>query len=169
MSQNLSSSSTGRNLRVRDCLSNEKPVFISPDAPIMESLQKFKVNRCDMLIVSRDDKNIDGIVTDRDVAIRLADTANYENLRVSDAMNPDTATPVVVAKDEDFLWEIGHKMISAANVRRIPVVKEGLAIGVLSLADIANKDPELAGNILSSIRSHPNPLASSGSSLPFSV
>jgi len=168
--------SSSSNKRVRDILShNEKPIFINPDASIADCLKTFKQNNVGFVIVSDNNETVTGVLTDRDVACRLADTANYENLRVKDCMYPTNdpnSNKLVIAKDDDDVRTVASKM-SQAHVRRVPIVdKRGKAVGVLSLSDIAKVDPELAGNMLSNLSVPPStanleqPWSASSSSSP---
>jgi CBS domain-containing protein len=83
-------------------------------------------------VVVTDNGELRGIVTDRDIAIRLVaenkgpDTA----IREATSMNLDTVGP-----DTD-LDQVVQRMRSS-NVRRIPVVENGRPVGVLSLGDLA--------------------------------
>ena len=87
-----------------------------------------------------------GIVTDRDIVLRCI---------VSGA---GTATPlreimsrcVITASPDDEINTAADKM-KRAQIRRLPVTKNGELVGMLSLSDIAKHDPACAESILKSV------------------
>lgn len=93
-----------------------------------------------------------GIVTDRDVALRcIAADSTPENTPLKEVMS----RCVITAAPEDDVESAAQKM-SAAQVRRLPVVKNGRLVGMLSISDLA-KAPgcsALSSNTLSEISSN---------------
>lgn len=89
---------------------------------------------CGFLPVVGSDGVVVGVVTDRDIALcawrrRLTLAA----LQVNDAMN---RAPVVVGDEETV--ERAEQVMAEARVHRLPVVNgSGVAVGVISLGDIA--------------------------------
>ena len=74
-----------------------------------------------------------GIVTDRDVALRCIAADNApEDTPLKEIMS----RCVVTAAPDDNVETAAHKM-SAAQVRRLPVVKNGRLVGMLSISDLA--------------------------------
>ena len=89
-------------------------------------------------VIVLDNGRVSGILTDRDIAIRLV------------AQDKDTSTPVaeivsetdVVTVSPDTPVEHAIRLIRNRAVRRLPVVQQGRAVGVLSLGDLAiERDP----------------------------
>lgn len=82
-----------------------------------------------------------GIVTDRDIVVRcLAREGNCDSMRLEEICSPDLAT----LRPDD---EVDHAVALMRDkaIRRIPVVKNGKAVGILSLGDLAlQRDPESA-------------------------
>lgn len=75
-----------------------------------------------------------GIVTDRDIIVRcVAADQNPGRVSVKDIMSPapETVSP------EDSVHTAARRM-AASQVRRLPVVREGKVLGVLSLGDLAS-------------------------------
>jgi len=94
------------------------------------------------------DGRVSGIVTDRDIAIRLI----AENRRLSDVKVREIASgdPVVIGPDADIAS--AARLMAAQRIRRLPVVEDGSLVGMLSLGDIsADGDAQAAGQALSEI------------------
>jgi CBS domain-containing protein len=91
-----------------------------------------------------------GIVTDRDLAIKVvAEAKDANSMKIADVMTRD---PVRCRQEED-IQEVLERM-SGYQVRRIPVVDENNCIvGIISQADIANRisNPETVGTVVQEI------------------
>ena len=81
-----------------------------------------------------------GIVTDRDLAIRAAAKGlDPTSTTVKEVFTPTVAT---TAPTDSVHEAIG--LMRAKNVRLLPVVESGKAIGIVSLGDISSKtEPDL--------------------------
>ncbi len=77
-----------------------------------------------------------GVITDRDITCRtVAKGKNPLDLTVSECMS----TPLVSVKPEDTLENV-YRIMEENQIRRIPVVDDGSkCIGIVSLADIAQR------------------------------
>ena len=74
-----------------------------------------------------------GIVTDRDIALRLAaDSMDPHSTSIDRIM---TANPKTISADADL--ESALQLMSKGSVRRIPVTQDGRLVGLLSSADVA--------------------------------
>ena len=83
-----------------------------------------------------------GLLTDRDIVTRCISQGKTANAtKVSELMTTDVA---YVTPDQSVHEAIS--MMAAERVRRLPVVKEGVVDGMVSLADIAriHSGPEIA-------------------------
>ncbi|HLU74802.1 MAG TPA: CBS domain-containing protein [Nonomuraea sp.] len=91
-------------------------------------------------IIVNDHGRMTGIVTDRDIAIRC----------VADEKGPDTpvreaCSAGVEAVGPDTSIEQAVRLMREHAVRRLPVVEDGRAIGILSIGDLAmEQDPNSA-------------------------
>lgn len=79
-----------------------------------------------------------GVVTDRDIVCRaVADGKNPLTLTAGDVMT----SPAVTAKEGDHMDNI-KGMMETHQIRRVPVVdRTGEICGIVSLADIARREP----------------------------
>lgn len=76
-----------------------------------------------------------GMLTDRDIVLRcVAKNKNPGSVKVSDVCSQGA----VSVRPEEDLADAVHLM-SAEQVRRLPVVENGKVIGMLSFADIARE------------------------------
>src|SRR5262249_5616949 len=74
-----------------------------------------------------------GIVTDRDIVVRVVADNKGSETRVADAMTTDLHT---VAPD-DFVFE-AVRLMGERQVRRVPVVNDdGSLAGIIAMADVA--------------------------------
>lgn len=123
---------------VRDFMTPE-PVTLPDTSSIIDGARLMRDAGIGDVIVLDEDGQVAGIVTDRDIAIRA----------VAEGRDPlTTQLGVVASKDlstlspDQSISEAARLMKDKA-IRRIPVVEEGRAVGVLSLGDLAARlDPE---------------------------
>lgn len=81
---------------------------------------------------------IEGIVTDRDIAVRGVAKGCGIETPVSAIMSRD----VEVVREDDDVGEV-HDRMSAAQVRRLPVVNDaGELTGIVALADVARSEDD---------------------------
>jgi len=79
------------------------------------------------------DGRLTGILTDRDIAIRvLAESRDPATVRAGDVCSADL---VAVGVDDDVADAI--RAMSERAVRRVPVVDDGVPVGILSIGDVA--------------------------------
>jgi CBS domain-containing protein len=82
--------------------------------------------------------NLFGIVTDRDIVVRcLARGGDCDEILLADICSPEVAT---LRPDDDVDHAVS--LMRDKAIRRVPVVKNGKAVGILSLGDLAlERDP----------------------------
>jgi CBS domain-containing protein len=100
------------------------------------------------LVVTEQDK-VTAIVTDRDIVIRgIAEGTDPSEGRVGDVCSGELTT---LSPDDSV--EDAVKAVRDQDVRRLPVVEDGKAVGIVSLGDLAiEQDP---GSVLADISSEP--------------
>lgn len=131
-------------LLVRDVMSPR--VFrVSPDTPVRELLELASTHRLRAVPVVGEDREVLGMVTDRDLlrhllplALRPGDAASQgasaEGLKVRDIMSRS----VMCISEEQGLAEVASVMVNK-DVERLPVVHEGKLTGFLTRGDILRK------------------------------
>ena len=127
---------------VREVMS-AAPDTVRPTDTVQEAARLMRTSEIGGVIVETKKGRLLGIVTDRDLAIRAAAKGlNPTNTTVKDVFTPTVA---ITAPTDSVQEAIG--LMRAKNVRRLPVVESGKAIGIVSLEDISietEPDPVLA-------------------------
>ncbi|MFD7713340.1 CBS domain-containing protein [Streptomyces sp. NPDC059785] len=115
-------------------------VAVRPDTSLVEAAQLMRAQDVGDVLVADGDQVV-GVLTDRDIALRaVADGA--DPLAVS-AQAVCTPNPVVIGPD--FAVAAAARLMRHHALRRLPVVKDGHAVGMVSLGDLAvAEDPESA-------------------------
>lgn len=109
-------------------------VAVRPDASLVEAARPMRAQDIGDVLVA-DGQRIVGVLTDRDITVRAV-AEGTDPLAVS-ALSVCTPDPVAAAA----------ALMRAHAVRRLPVVEDGLPVGVVSLGDLAgaeNPDSVLA-------------------------
>jgi CBS domain-containing protein len=118
---------------IREVMTKD-PVCLSETTSATQAAKAMRDSDIGDVIVVRDgDDQIQGIVTDRDIAIRVvADGADPDNVTLDQiySRNIDTLTP-------DNSVEDAIKMMREKDIRRIPIVDDGRPVGIVSLGDLA--------------------------------
>ena len=114
-------------------LITRSPVTIGRNDSATDAALQMKEGDVGSVVVLGDAGEVVGIVTDRDIAVRLvADGLDADTTLVDDIM---TIMPLCVGRHLDV--EAALKKMEVHGVRRIPVLDEGNElIGVISLDDI---------------------------------
>lgn len=116
----------------------KNPKYVTPDTTVREAAQLMKSEDVGMLPVVRSagSKNIVGVVTDRDLAIRhVAEGHSSPDCPVSEAMSSNVKT----CKENDSVDDV-MRVMGREQVRRIPIVDErGDLVGIVAQADIARE------------------------------
>jgi CBS domain-containing protein len=129
--------------KARD-LMTENPFCITPETTAQEAAHRMEDQDVGSLPVveSRDSKRLVGIVTDRDLALRVLGRGESGSLPVSDVMSKKD---LACARAEDDVDEV-EKLMVTHQVRRIPVVDgQNRIVGVIAQADLARERKELGG------------------------
>lgn len=102
------------------------------------------------IVDSHNTKKLVGIVTDRDLAIKVvADGRDPRSTRVRDVMTGDVVT---CRYDDDI--DVALDAMSTHQLRRIPVVDDGnMLLGIIAQADIATRmnEPAKTGEVVKEI------------------
>jgi CBS domain-containing protein len=82
------------------------------------------------------DEELVGLVTDRDLVLRVvAERADPSAIRLGDIA---TASPVTISPDANL--SDARQLMANHRVRRLPVLKSGALVGIVSLGDLALSD-----------------------------
>ena len=114
------------------------PEVVTPEQPIQEAAKLMLSADAGVVPVQEGDQLV-GMITDRDIAVRIVAEGRGPDTPVRDAMSEK---PLFCFDDED-VDEVAIQM-SNAQVRRFPVVsREGQRlVGIVSLGDLTKLDDE---------------------------
>lgn len=147
-------------MKVKDLMSTEI-MCIKENTPIIQAAAYMKQHNVGSLPVCDDSGHIKGILTDRDIVLRVLAKLDNSNgtteaedihhllkINAADIMSKNiiTVSPDTNIHDAALLFSF-HK------IRRLPVTEASRIVGMLSLGDIAVKSVYIdeAGDVLSAI------------------
>lgn len=113
----------------------ESPAVCTPDTSAREAARMMEENDCGSLPVveNRDSMKLIGMVTDRDLALRILGRGQNPDTPVREAMTRNVSS----VRADDDLDAVEHIM-SGKQVRRVPVVDDrDRVIGIVAQADLA--------------------------------
>ena len=133
--------------KVRDIMS-AAPVCMAPGESVSAAARAMKQHGIGTVLVLTDGR-FSGLVTDRDITVRvLAEGRDPRITRIGDICSSEL---VLLDPDDDLTQ--AARLIRDRAVRRIPVLRNGTPVGVLSAGDLAlEKD---ATSVLSGVSSAP--------------
>ena len=109
------------------------PTTVEAGAPLIEAARAMRKHGVGDVIVTDDQGQICGILTDRDIAVRA----------VAAGLDPTAVTVREICSREISVLEPANTVEDAVRLmrekalRRLPVVEGGRAVGVVSLGDLA--------------------------------
>ncbi|HEX5759014.1 MAG TPA: CBS domain-containing protein [Thermoanaerobaculia bacterium] len=119
-------------MKVREIMT-ENPACCTPEQTVREAARLMAQNDCGSIpVVEEGSRGVVGVVTDRDLAIRVLAEGRGPDTPVSQAM---TADPACCGPDDDV--ERVERLMAERQVRRVPVVEGGRVVGMVAQADLA--------------------------------
>ena len=106
-----------------------KVISVRPGASVQELAQLLYCNRISGLPVVDDLSTIIGIITEADIISKV----DREGLSVGDIMSRE-----IIAVDEETPVNEIASMLTERRIKRVPVVREGQVVGIVSRADIVH-------------------------------
>ena len=114
-------------------LMNPSVISIEPTSSAALAARLISRHNVGVLPVCGTDRRLRGVVTDRDIVLRcVAAEEDPAQTMVRDIM---TRNCVTVSPGDDC--REASRLMSAQQVRRLPVVESGKLVGMISLADLA--------------------------------
>ncbi len=113
-------------------------VTISYNETAKAAGQMMRKKRIGFLVVTKRSKVI-GILSDADLINKvIVGGVSAQKTKIRDLMSKPLIT---ISPEEDVLEAV--KKIKKNNIHRMPVIKKGKVVGVISLTDIARSSPEM--------------------------
>lgn len=111
----------------------EEPKALSASMTVADAAGMMANYDVGSIPVLDEDGALTGIVTDRDIVIRVvANRSDPDEVRLD-----DVATKVTVEVTPDTEIAAANQVMAEHKVRRLPVTKDGALVGIVSLGDIA--------------------------------
>lgn len=111
---------------------------MSPEDPVVRAAQAMDELNVGVIPVCEGEKLV-GMVTDRDIVVRgVAQNGDTKSMKLADVMS----TNVRCAREDEGVDEVLSEM-AEYQIRRLPVVDDQQRlVGIITLGDIAAKDPD---------------------------
>ncbi|MEO2083262.1 MAG: CBS domain-containing protein [Desulfurobacteriaceae bacterium] len=131
---------------VKDLI-KRKVVTVEPDDPVSLAAKRMQDKLVGSLVVLDGDKPA-GIITDRDIAIRVVGAGKSPDTPVREVMTKD---PITIREDASF-FELTKAFREAAVRRLIVVDKDGRLVGLISVDDVFELLTTEFANLIAAIR-----------------
>ncbi len=131
---------------VKDLI-KRKVVVIEPDDPVKLAAKRMEDKMVGSLVVIDGDRPV-GIITDRDIALRVVGREKSPDTPVREVMTKD---PITIREDATF-FELTKTFREAAVRRLIVVDKEGKLVGLISIDDVMELLTTEFANLIAAIR-----------------
>jgi len=127
------------------------PRTCTPFSTVLEAVLIFRDANCGIIPVVEDGKPV-GVLTDRDVALALADHPDLAGKAVADVMTRDVVSVAPATTLDQMQQKFGDK-----GIRRLLVVDPGnRLLGIISWADIApHLSDRTVGRVVSGVLEQP--------------
>lgn len=122
-------------MKVRECMCNQVSC-VNPETTLNNVAKIMQQQHIGCIPVCDTNKNVVGLVTDRDIVLRgVACNKDANTTPVSEIMTTNVYT---VTPDAD-VTEAG-KIMCDCQIKRVPVTENQIIVGIITLGDLANKD-----------------------------
>ena len=119
----------------------------SPDTGVIRVVERMRLERIGALVVSRDEKRVEGIITERDIVSAIAGHgADALSFSTRDVMTRSVRT----CSPDDRVRDVMVEMTNT-RVRHLPVVEHGQLSGIVSIGDVVKsclEDADLEVRVL---------------------
>lgn len=109
------------------------PITLSASSAVTEAAQAMKQKDIGNVLVLRDSKEVGGILTDRDITIRVV----AEGLDPAATKLDEICSSEIQTLTPNDSVEAAIKLMKDKAIRRLPVVEGGKPVGIVSLGDLA--------------------------------
>ena len=126
-------------MKINECMCQDV-CFVKPDCNVYDAARIMNENHIGCIPVCDDQKEILGVITDRDIVLRgVACDKDARKTKVSEIMT----TQVYTCKCEDDV-QTAQNTMAQNQIRRIPVVdSQNKMVGILSMGDLAHNSNKI--------------------------
>ena len=119
--------------KVRDVMTSDVET-VEPSDSAVDAARKMKSADAGAVLIAEDGE-LKGILTDRDIVVKaIAEGKNPSKVKVEEIASTDVTT---ISPDDGI--DDAISLMKERKFRRLPVVEEGEAVGVVSLGDLAQE------------------------------
>ena len=111
---------------------HQTPITIDANATVTKAVALLKTHRIGALIVTGPDSGVVGILSERDIVRKLADTPGAT---LPQSVEENMTRDVITCTPQDVLL-IVLKHMSEGRFRHMPVMENGALAGVISIGDV---------------------------------
>ena len=130
-------------MNVCECMC-KNVISASKDTSIIEISSLMKENDIGSIPICDEDKNIVGMITDRDIVLRaVAENKDISKLKAEDIMTKNH----IIKLDINSSTLEASKTMSNNQVRRLPVLEDNKLVGILSIGDLARNNDIPTSNV----------------------
>jgi len=116
----------------------EKVITTKRDSTVEEAVKLMNEHEIGCLIVTENDKPI-GILTERDLLKRiLTKSEDLKRIRVEEVMS----SPLISVEPTVQIGD-ASKLMFEKNIKKMPIIKKGELLGLVTLTDILRLQPQL--------------------------
>lgn len=123
-------------MKVKDIMS--RPIIAEDEetlvTKIAEDMEELGIGS---VVITKDGKPT-GIITERDIALKVL----LKNRRASEAKAREIMTSPLVTIDPEASVEDACKLAARKRIKRLPVVENGVPVGIVSIRDLLTRKPE---------------------------
>lgn len=133
--------------RAADIMSKSVTV-VREDESVRQAAERLANDDVGVLPITDENKNIKGILTDRDIVVHVV--ARGKDPNTTKARELEQGEIITLRPDDSV--QHARDLMAQNKVRRLPVVQDGKVVGMVSQADIAKAvPPEQAGEMVKAI------------------
>ncbi len=126
--------------RIRDVMTTN-PQTLPESTTVREAAETMRANDIGDVVIVDDDGKLSGILTDRDIVVRVvAEARDPRTTRIG-----DIASRELTAVSPDDPVERAVQLMREHAIRRLPAVERNKVVGIVSIGDLAlDRDPASA-------------------------
>lgn len=121
-------------MKLKDIMTKDV-IAVRPETTIIDTAMIMRDKNIGAVPICTDDMNVEGIITDRDIVLRVVCAGkDPQKIKCSDIM-----TDRLVVGKTDMEIESALDLMGDVQVRRLPVVENGKLVGFVALGDMATQ------------------------------
>jgi CBS domain-containing protein len=125
----------------------DEVLYLLPEDTVARAAQEMKSLDVGVIPICDEERRLLGVITDRDIVLRVV----AEGRQANEVRLEEVATMDPVSGLREWTVEEAVDLMGRYQIRRLPIVENGVLIGIVSLGDIAVTRERAAGDALEEI------------------